>query len=461
MLTTIAEKYFNDPQINEALDILEKTLLKHREAITSIRPAQEELKVSYAQAMKTLGENRGGSLYYPYIGSGIGNGPFVELADGSVKYDFIIGIGVHYLGHSHPKLMRAMVKGALANTAMQGHLQQNTDQAKFIATLLKYANQENAHFNHCFLTTTGVMAGENALKIAFQKKHPASRVLAFNHCFMGRTLALSQVTDKAAYREGLPATLSVDYLPFYCESDHAGSIKATLTALKNHIHRYPKQHAAICMELIQGEAGSWVGHTEFFKEIIKVCKENNIAIIVDEVQTFGRTSKMFAFQHFNLNNDIDIVTVGKNTQVCATLFRSEFAPRPGLLSQTFTASGASLAAGQAIVDHLAEGNYFGENGKIQKINAYFTQKLQALEKKHPEKITGPYGIGAMIGMTLFKGDANKSKDFTMKLFDQGVISFTAGGNPTRVRFLLPIAVIEEKHIDDVVVIMDNVLSEMN
>ncbi len=87
------------------------------------------------------------------------------------------------------------------------------------------------------------MANENALKLAFQTHQPATRIMAFNHCFMGRTWSLSQITDKAQYRFGLPLNVQVDYVPFYDVQRPAESTQAALNAMKEYIQRYPKQHA--------------------------------------------------------------------------------------------------------------------------------------------------------------------------------------------------------------------------
>jgi len=86
--------------------------------------------------------------------------------------------------------------------------------------------------------------------------------------------------------------------------------------------------------------------------------------------------------------------------------------------------------------------------------------LSAVIKKYPDKIEGPWGIGAMIGMTICKGDGEKSKEFTFKLFDNGALSFIAGSSPTRVRFLLPMGVVTEKDIDNVVAIIEKTLNEI-
>lgn len=456
---TIGASYLEDSALKEATDIITKTLKKHQENITEVKPADPELKEEYEKLLESFGNDRGGKLFYDYVGSGIGNGALVELCDGSVKYDFITGIGVHYFGHSHPGVVEAQVMGSITNTTMSGNLQQNIDSPKLFNLILEQANKNGAGFDHMFMTSSGVMAAENALKMCFQKKSPASRVIAFEKCFMGRTLAVSQITDKDVYRNGLPNTLAVDYIPFYDANNHETSIKNTVKMLDKYFKRYPGQYAAICMELIQGEGGYWVGHEDYFKAICKICRENNVSVIVDEVQTFMRTKDMFAFQYFNLDNDVDMVNIGKNSQICATIYREDHKPRPGLISQTFTSSGSAIGAAYYIINEVANNGYLGDDGKIERIHNYFASKLDDLHEKHPEKIEGPWGIGSMIGMTIHKGDHAKSLDFTKRLFNNGVLSFIAGGNPTRVRFLVPIGAVETEDIDKVVEIMEKTLLE--
>ena len=169
----------------------------------------------------------------------------MELADGSVKYDMISGIGVHYLGHSHPALIAAGVDAAIRDTVMQGNLQQNVESVAMSQTLLDLANRGEKRLTHCFLTTSGSMANENSLKIILQKQTPASRVLAFEHAFAGRTLAMSMITDKASFRTGLPKVLDVDYLPFWdsrstqrehCRDDSKSS-RTTVPAFPNYMRQ--------------------------------------------------------------------------------------------------------------------------------------------------------------------------------------------------------------------------------
>ncbi len=296
MSKTIADNFFSDPRLLEAKKLLLEALEEHQRGLQSIHPSNPELKLHYKDLLKEFGQLRGGSLFFPYLGSGLGNGCLVELADGSVKYDFISGIGVHHWGHSHPALIEAAIDAALRDTIMQGNLQQIVECVDVTRDLLSAANRYGARLEHCFLSTSGAMANENALKLIFQKQYPADRLLAFEGCFMGRTLALSQVTDKPDYREGIPRTLAVDYVPYFDDSRPEESIRAAVDSVKRHMHRYPGKHAAMCFELVLGEGGFYPGSRDFFVTLMELAKENRLAVMLDEIQTFGRTEQLFAFQ---------------------------------------------------------------------------------------------------------------------------------------------------------------------
>lgn len=461
MSKTIAAKFFEDPRIIEAKRLIGEAVREHRKQISAVKPADPALVENYQATLKKFGEQRGGALFYQYLGSGIGNGSLVELADGSVKYDFITGIGVHYMGHSHPDVINAQVEGALSNTVMNGHLQQNVESARLVDLLATQACKNGAEVKNVFLTTSGAMANENAFKMILQKRSPASRFFAFEKCFSGRTMGLAWVTDKAAYRQGLPKALDVDHIPFYDAQNHQGSIDAAVKAMKKQIVRYPAGHAGFIMEMIQGENGSWVGNTEYFEALIKVCQENNISVLVDEVQTFARTHELFAFQHFKIDKLVDVVTVGKNSQVCATLFKDDHKPKPGLISQTFTGASSQISASLWIVNEIVNGGYLGKDGKIEKIHQRFKGNLEKIAAKHPQKLSGPYGIGAMVAMTVYGGDEAKTKAFTYKLFDNGVLSFMAGGAPlARVRYLMPVLAVTMEDIDNVCALIEKTLGEI-
>lgn len=447
-----AEKLLTDPRVAEAKTLLHAAIEDASKQLTGVRPPIPELKQTYETMLKDMGKHRGGGLWFPYLGSGFGKGALVELADGSVKYDFICGIGPNYFGHNNPAILDALVDAAISNTVMQGNLQQNVDSLELVSQLVKASG-----LAHCFLSTSGAMANENALKLAFQKRTPAYRILAFEHCFAGRSLAVSQITDKPAYREGLPTNVFVDYVPFYNPEYPVESTARTVEALKKYIARYPGGHALMCFEFVQGEGGFYSATREYFIEVMDILKKHNIAIFADEVQTFARTPELFAYQFYGLQSYIDIASTGKISQVCATLFTDEYLPKPGLLSQTFTGSTSAIKSSLTILHELRTGSYFGPEGRNQKLHNYFTEKLESLSKRHPQLIRGPFGVGCMIAFTPYDGESKKVNQFVHRLFDAGVISFVAGSDPTRVRFLIPAGVITLQDIDNAMNILEKTL----
>lgn len=456
----IADQLRADPRVSQAEALLQAALADAKNKINGPKPANPELTKGFQELLDRLAIARGGATYFPYLGSGIGDGPWVELADGSVKLDFITGIGVHGLGHSHPKLLSAGVRAALEDTVMQGNLQQHRPSLEICERLLRLSQKHGAALAHCLLSTSGAMANENALKIAFHNRAPADRLIALDNCFAGRTIATAQLTDRPQYRTGIPTAIAVDYLPPEDPEHSLASQDRSLAAFDKLLKRHPGKYAALWLELVAGEGGYYPGSTEYFLKLIHRAKEDNVLIIFDEVQTFGRLTEAFAFQHFGLSEHADIVTIGKISQLCATLYRDELKPKGPLLSQTFTAASSAIEAALATLDELDSTGCFGKDGQNAKRHAYFAKGLEQLAQKFPGKIAGPHGCGMMIALTPGDGSAEAAKQLVHALFDAGLMSFVAGGDPSRVRFLPPPGVTTEQHIDQAIAIMDQVLTSL-
>jgi len=429
-------------QLEQIANQLYSAIEKIQSGIVGVQGPKEGLKEEYSALLKRLEEVRGTPLHYPYLGSGLGKGPLVELLDGSVKYDMVNGIGPYFFGHSHKRLTLAAIRGALSDTIMQGNLQQTGVALEVMDSLAKLSG-----IPHCFLTSSGAMALENGLKIAFQKRKGATRVLALQGCFSGRTVTLSQITDKALYREGIPTTLPVDYIPFSDNLDPTESLKA----LEMHLKRYPQEHAVFIVELIQGEGGFRAGTPEFFTPLLEKAKQEGIPILFDEVQTFGRLEKPFAFQVFNFEKFADIVTIGKLSNICATLYKNEMKPKGGLLSQTFTGASVALFAGLETLKLFDELPIFGPNGKNATVFKWCEKEIKRLGLK------GPFGRGSMVAFVPGNGTEEEVRQFLFRLFDKGVIAFVAGAHPTKVRMLLPSPVLEESDIKKIFQIIEEAL----
>jgi len=446
-----------DPRVAQAKKLLREALREHQSRLTGVQPPHESRQLAYSELLTRFASHRGGALFFPYLGSGLGNGALVELADGSVKYDMISGIGVHGFGHSDPELLDAGIDAALGDTIMQGNLQQNTESAELAREFVDLATLTGSPLRHCFLTTSGATANENALKLLFQKRSPASRILAFSNCFTGRTLATAQITDRAKNRIGLPTVLAVDYVPFFHSQNASGSLDETLRQFREHVARFPDGHAGMVLELIQGEGGYYSAPREFLEGLCQALRAHKIPIWFDEIQTFGRTTFPFAFQHFRLEEFADIVTVGKLTQVCATLFTERFAPGPSLISQTFTGATSSIQAARSILGRLRTGDFFGEQGRLMQIHHRFATHFEELHRQHPHLISGPWGLGGMVAFTALDGSAGAAKKFLESLFQAGVMAFSAGAAPTRIRMLPPFGAITDDEIDAVCQIIGRTL----
>lgn len=437
----------SDPRVEQARELLREALQEHRSKIDAIRPPNPALTEAYGHELARLAAARGAPLFFPYISSGLGNGPFIELGDGSVKLDFIVGIGVHGMGHSDPHMLDATLDAALEDTVMQGNLQHDESSLWMCERLIRLAQSQGARLDHCLLTTSGAMANENSLKIAFHNRHPASRVICIDNCFAGRSIALASLTDRPAYRKGVPKALDVDYLTMFHPSDPEGTTQSAIRGLHQLFERYPGQHACLWLELVAGEGGYYPGTHEYFESLCKLCKEQNVLVIFDEVQTFSRLSRPFAFQHFGLDEYADIVTLGKITQVCATLYGDALKPKGPVLSQTFTGATASIRCGLEVLNQLEKQHCFGDNGWNMKRHQYFRQQLESLAERYPGRLSGPYGEGMMIAFTPGDGSAATAQTMLHQLFDLGLMGFVAGSHPTRLRFLPPPGVTTNAHID--------------
>jgi len=457
MSQNVGTKLAADGAIKSAIDSIVNQVQQHSATITEIRPAIDGLKDDYQQLLDRAAKVKGRALLYPLLGSGAGNGPLVEMADGSVKWDLVTGIGVHFFGHSHPELVRASLESSIQDTAKHGNLQSNFDAFRFGELLLELAGR-NSRLSECFITTSGAVANESALKVCYQKHAPASRVIAFKDCFMGRTITMAQIGDSAAGRDGIPLSTQIDYMPFWTEANVARAggeakfIEHACDQLREYITRYPRQHACFIFELLQGEGGFNVAPREFFVALMDICREHNIAIWDDEIQSFGRTQEMFAYETLDLGDYIDVFCVGKMTQACAALYTKEYSPRAGLLSGTFTGASQDFSTGTRILEMLRDGDLYGQSGKLNHHHDQFRKHVKLLAEKHPawfpdvpEQSGIAGGMGGMMRMTPFGGDKNKVIAACKACFDEGAIVFWCGHGPFHVRMLPPVPVLKDEH----------------
>jgi 4-aminobutyrate aminotransferase-like enzyme len=395
---------------------------------------------AYERALREIERLRGQPLFYPALSGGTGSGARVRLADGATRIDFISGIGVYGFGHSDPDLLETAVIAAAGDSVYQGHLFPGIEYLELSKALLRHAGKQ---MKHVWLSISGAMANENALKLIFQKHAPADRVIVFEGAFAGRTLVMAELTDRPGYREGLPLRGNVLHVPFF-DPTEPHSIERSVSVLEAHLKRHPGQIAGMLFELLQGEGGFNTAPREFFTALMECCRSAEIAVWVDEVQTFARTGELFAYRTLELEEYVDVVTAGKMLQGSAVLFRKGYKPRPGLIAGTFAGSTVGLAVGTRIIERLEADGYLGADGRIAILGGRFERRLDALRKRLPNTIGERSGMGAMQAFVPFDGSEEIVTAIVHAAFEEGVMVFGAGSKPSKIRMLLPVNTTDEE-----------------
>jgi acetylornithine/N-succinyldiaminopimelate aminotransferase len=440
----VGNKIQTDPSVSGLVNDLVDEVSSMTSELHSIRPAHPLLIESAKATMDHLGKLRGRPLYHNYIGTGAGSGPFVELIDGSVKIDLINGIGIHLMGHGNQRVMKAAVRGALSDVVMQGNIQPNNDYWKLSEKIIQLASRKS-QLKHVWFATCGTMANENALKLTRQKNSPARMIMAMKNAFAGRSTMMAEVTDNAAYKQGLPDYNEVLRIPNHDKKDGQSSEKA-LRAMKEFYSQHEKNISTFVFEPMLGEGGFQPVPREFYVPMLEFCKQQNIAVWADEVQTFARTGEFFAYETMELGQYVDIVTIAKTLQLAATLYTEAYNPKPGLIAGTFSGGSSSLTAGLEILEMLEEG-FIGPNGRIQQIHKRFIDGINNLNNSSCKgQLSDAGGLGLMIAFTPFEGKKEQTELFIKKLFNNGLIAFSCGKDPVRIRFLVP-AIISNPEID--------------
>lgn len=358
-----------------------------------------------------------------------GEGPWLITDKGERYLDFAGGIAVNVLGHSHPHLVEALVRqgGKLWHTS---NLYRIPEGERLAARLV-----EMTFADHVFFTNSGAEALECAIKTA-RKYHAVSghperyRLITFEGAFHGRTLATIAAGGQKKYLEGFgPATPGFDQVPF-------GDIKALKAAIG-------PETAGILLEPVQGEGGLRAFAPETLREIRKICDDNGLLMVLDEVQCgVGRTGKLFAHEWAGITPDIMAVAkgIGGGFPLGACLATHEAAKgmTAGTHGSTYGGNPLAMAVGNAVLDVVAS-EPFLEN--VRRVALNLKQRLAALKDRHPTVIADVRGEGLMIGIKAVVTNT----DLVAAMRDQHLLSVGAGDNVVR---LLPPLIITEADAAD-------------
>ena len=304
--------------------------------------------------------------------------------------DFIAGYGCLNVGHSNDSVTNNLKK-QIENIVQPSNVYYSLPQvelAKKLCDITQFGEK-------VFFANSGTEAIEGALKLArkySKEKFSQERykIISFYNSFHGRTMgALSLTAQESKQKIYEPLLEGFDY----AHINDVDSVKEKIDS----------GTCAIFIEPIQGEGGINISNIEFLKQLRELCNKEKILLVLDEVQTgFGRTGKMFAYEHYSIFPDILVLakSLGGGMPLGAIVTDSEISTvfTPGIHGSTFGGNAASCAAGCAVIDYLLKNNIIE---KAAALGEYFLDKLKALAE-YSELIKEVRGMGLMIGMELKK-----------------------------------------------------------
>ncbi|HKL99183.1 MAG TPA: aspartate aminotransferase family protein [Mobilitalea sp.] len=369
-----------------------------------------------------------------------GEGVYLYDIEGKKYLDFAAGIAVFALGYGNVEYKDAL-KSQIDKLLHTSNYYYNVPATEAAKKLKKASGM-----NRVFFTNSGTEAIEGAIKLArkyYYKKYgeAGSEIISMEHSFHGRSMGALSVTGTKKYREAFEPLIGG---VVFAEFNNLESVKALVK----------KNTSAIILETVQGEGGIYSATPEFLTGVRKLCDENNILLILDEVQCgMGRTGKMFAYQNYDIKPDIITCAkaLGCGVPVGAFAATEEVATafEPGDHGTTYGGNPFVTTAVNKVFD-LFESNMVLENVNV--VAPYLPMKLDQLTNKY-DFIVEHRGIGLIQGLEF----NIPVKDIILEAMDMGLIVIAAGSNI--IRFLPPL-VIEEKHVDEMIELLDGVLSKI-
>ena len=352
-----------------------------------------------------------------------GEGAKLWDADGREYLDFGVGISVANLGHSHPVIVEAISKQA-ATLMTAAELGYNDQRAMLLENL---ASITPSNINRFFLCNSGTEAVEGCIKFAHLSTG-RSKFIACMRGFHGRTIGSLAATHNKKYREPFAAlTPKFVHIPY----NNIAKLEAAID----------DETAGVIVEPVQGEGGLRPADPEFFKAVRALCDQHGAKMIADEVQTgFGRTGKMFACEHFDVQPDL--ISMGKAIAAgvpmgAVGIGDSIEGLKPGVHGSTFGGNPLACAAAIANLKVIADDDLVAQS---REKGIYFLEKLNGIES---DQIREVRGLGLMLGVEM----KIRVAPILRNLLDNGFMVLNAG--PTVVRFLPPLNVTKTE-IDSVV-----------
>jgi acetylornithine/N-succinyldiaminopimelate aminotransferase len=363
-----------------------------------------------------------------------GKGAVVWDVEGVPYIDCVAGIAVNNVGHAHPRVAEAISKQAhkLIHTS---NIYYTEEQVRLAKQLVEISPHQKA-----FFCNSGAEANEGAIKLA-RKFTGKGDIIAMENSFHGRTITTITATGQHKYKKGFgPLPPGFNHVPY-------GDLEAVGDAIT-------EKTAAVLVEPVQGEGGIIIPPQGYLDELKKICHENDVLLIFDEVQTgFGRTGEMFASQTFKVTPDITTLAkaIAGGFPMGAILASAEVgsAFEPGDHAATFGGGPLACAAGLASIQTIQEE---GLVVKSRENGIYFQNELKELFQEHG-RVEDVRGVGLMLGIEMDM----PCTQMVDAMRHQGVLVNCTAENVLR---LVPPLVITREQMDNVTNHLDEVIGRL-
>lgn len=365
-----------------------------------------------------------------------GEGAMVWDVEGKKYIDLGSGIGVNSMGYNNRAIIDAITN--------QAHKLMHTSNLFTTEPMIRVAKKlvEKTHLNgKVFFANSGAEANEGAIKLArkysFDKYGEGRyKIITLVNSFHGRTVTTLKATGQDRFHNYFfPFTEGFDY----AEANDFESVR----------RKADDMACAVMMELVQGEGGVLPLDAEFVKQVEALCREKDLLLIIDEVQTgIGRTGSLFCFQQYGIRPDVVTMAkgLGGGVPIGAVLAAESCSNvlTPGTHATTFGGTPLVCAAANAVLDTVGDGQFLA---KVKEKGEYLKNGILSIGSPN---ILGVRGMGLMLAIIVEDG---KHAAYANKLLEKGVIALTAGKNAVR---LLPPLTISREEMDEALTIMKEV-----
>jgi len=370
-----------------------------------------------------------------------GKGSYLFAENGDKYLDFVQGIATNILGHCHEHLVKTIQD--------QSKKLWHVSNAYIIPEQERLAQRltENTFADFVCFQNSGTEATEAGIKIArkyFHKigKPEKNRIITFQGAFHGRTLAALFAANNSKHTEGFgPKVDGFDQVPF---ADHE--------AIKKAIN---KNTAAIMVETIMGEGGIKVVPEFCIQGLRKICDENDLLLILDEVQSAYRTGNFFAFEKSGITPDIVPIAKGIGggfpLGACLVTKKVSAGMTPGTHGSTFGGNPLAMAVGNAVLDVILKKDFLSN---VEKKGKYFDQRLNEIKNKFPKIIGEIRGLGLIKGLKMLVDNV----EFIQKLMENKMLAIKAEENVIR---LFPPLIVNNNELDEAITKIEKVCKEMS